>query len=124
MVAGDVGHNVEEEEEVTDVAGDLGCNMEEEEEVTDGPLGPAVVGKAVESDRDATVLAVLPDTDGPSGPSVVDKVVEGDGDTTVLAVLPDIYGTDGPLGVIRHQHGIGRGWRHQTCGVGVGRHNL
>ena len=80
------------------VAGDVGHTAEKEEEVTDGSLVPSVVDEAVEGDGDTTVLAVLLDTDGPSGPSVVDKVVEGDGDTTVLAVLPDIYGTDGPLG--------------------------
>ena len=80
------------------VAGDVGHNVEEEEEVTDGPLGPSVVDKVVEGDEDATVLAVLPDTGGPSGPSVVDKVVEGDGDATVLVALLNFCGTDGPLG--------------------------
>jgi hypothetical protein len=75
LVAGDVGHNVEEKEEETDVAWDLGHNLEEEEEeVTDGPLGPAVVGKAMEGDGDAIVWAALLGTAGPAGPSVVDKV--------------------------------------------------
>jgi hypothetical protein len=99
-----MGHNMEEGEEETDIAGDLDHNVEEEEEVTDGPLEPAVVGKAVEGEGDATLLAVLPDTAGPAGRSVVDKVVGGDGDATVLEVLP-VFGGEGGTKPARSEWG-------------------